>query len=150
MSVLSQRLGRQKDQTVIQEDNKWIDSPTNSLYAKSKYFAELEVFRGQEEGLSTTILNPSLILAAANWNKSSAQLFKYVWKQRPFYIDGYLNYVDVMDVASIVLSVSRIRSSRQNVSYFMPEIFPLRIFFEKVAKKFSAKSSQNQAQQSDA
>lgn len=95
-------LGRQKGQTVIDENNKWIDSPLNSTYAKSKYQAELEVFRGQEEGLNTVIVNPSVILAPADWNKSSAQLFKYIWEQRSFYIDGSLNYVDVRDVAEAV------------------------------------------------
>jgi nucleoside-diphosphate-sugar epimerase len=93
-------LGRQRGQTIIREENKWVDNPMNSVYAESKYRAELEVFRGQEEGLNTVILNPSVILAPADWNKSSAKLFKYVWNKRPFYIDAFLNYVDVRDVAS--------------------------------------------------
>lgn len=128
-------LGRQKDQTVIQEDNKWIDSPTNSLYAKSKYRAELEVFRGQEEGLNTTILNPSVILAPADWNKSSAKLFKYAWNQRPFYIDAYLNYVDVRDVASIVFQF--LESDHQAERFVINAgNIPFKLFFEKVARNF--------------
>jgi len=96
-------LGRQKGMTkTIAEDNKWIDSPLNSDYAESKYLAELEVYRGHEEGLAIDILNPSLILSQADWNQSSAQLFKYIWKQKPFYTDSFLNYVDVRDVADIV------------------------------------------------
>jgi dihydroflavonol-4-reductase len=95
-------LGRQKDQTFIDEENKWIESPLNSTYAKSKYLAELEVFRAQEEGLSTLIVNPSIILAPADWHKSSAQLFKYVYDENKFYIDGSLNYIDVRDAAAII------------------------------------------------
>ncbi len=95
-------LGRQKDQTLIDESNLWKDSPFNTVYGISKYKAELEVFRGQEEGLSTVIVNPSVILAPGNWEKSSAKLFKYAWKERPFYTDGSLNYVDVRDAASII------------------------------------------------
>jgi nucleoside-diphosphate-sugar epimerase len=91
-------LGRQKDQTIIDEQNKWIDNPLNSTYAESKYYAELEVFRAQEEGLSTVIINPSVILAPTDWTRSSAQLFKYVYDEKSFYIDGSLNYVDVRDV----------------------------------------------------
>jgi dihydroflavonol-4-reductase len=94
-------LGRQKGQHHIDEKNKWVSSSINSTYAESKYFAELEVFRGQEEGLSTVIINPSVILAPANWNNSSAKLFKYIWDEKPFYTDGFLNYVDVRDVAAI-------------------------------------------------
>lgn len=98
-------LCRQKDQSVINESNKWVDSSINSVYARSKYLGELEVFRGQEEGLSSVIVNPSFILAGADWNVSSAQLFQYAWDQRPFYIDGFLNYVDVVDVSNIVYAL---------------------------------------------
>jgi nucleoside-diphosphate-sugar epimerase len=98
-------LGRQKGQKLLDEKNKWIDSPLNSTYAKSKYYGELEVFRAQEEGLSTVTVNPSVILAPADWNKSSAQLFKYVWDERKFYIDNHLNYVDVRDVVDTTLKL---------------------------------------------
>ncbi len=94
-------LGRQKDQQEVDETNKWLDSPLNSYYAQSKYKAELEVFRGQEEGLSTVVINPSVILGFSNWDKSSSQLFKYAWQEKPFYMHGALNYVDVRDVAQI-------------------------------------------------
>lgn len=92
-------LGRQKNEWLIDENNQWVDSPMNSVYGQSKHLAELEVYRGQEEGLSTVILNPSVILAPADWSRSSAQLFSYVWHQKPFYTDAFLNYVDVRDVA---------------------------------------------------
>lgn len=98
-------LGRQKDKTTIDESNKWADSALNSAYGKSKYLAEQEVFRGQEEGLSTLIINPSVILAPANWHKSSAQLFHYVWRERPYYFNGYMNFVDVRDVVDITYSL---------------------------------------------
>lgn len=98
-------LGRQKNQTLINEDNPWTDSEMNTWYAESKYRGELEVFRGQEEGLSTAILNPSVILTRGNWNNSSAQLFKYVWKEIPFYIDGSLNYIDGRDAAALAVKL---------------------------------------------
>jgi dihydroflavonol-4-reductase len=94
-------LGREKSQSIIDENSKWTESKLNSAYAESKYLAELEVFRAGEEGLNTVILNPSLIMAPANWNKSSAQVFKYVWKKNPFYFDGTTNIVDVRDVAEV-------------------------------------------------
>jgi len=98
-------LGRKKGQTEIKEDNQWVDSDLNSDYAKSKYLAELEVFRGQEEGLKVSIVNPSVILAPANPGKSSAQIFNYVQKERKFYADGTVNYVDVRDVAEIIFKL---------------------------------------------
>lgn len=92
-------LGRLKGQISIDENHKWIPNSLNSTYAESKYLAELEVYRAHEEGLDTVIVNPSVILAPADWTKSSAKLFKYVWDERPFYIDSYINCVDVRDVA---------------------------------------------------
>jgi dihydroflavonol-4-reductase len=131
-------LGRQKDQLVIDENNKWVDSPLNSVYAESKYRAELEVFRAQEEGLSTVILNPSVILAPADWYKSSAKLFKYVWDERPFYIDGMLNYVDVRDVANA--AVHMIDSSDENTRFIMNGgSVTFLDFFTKVAQEFNKK-----------
>jgi dihydroflavonol-4-reductase len=131
-------LGRQKGQLMIDEHNKWIDSSLNSTYAESKYLAELEVFRGQEEGLSTIIINPSVILAPADWTKSSAQLFKYVWDQKPFYIDGTLNYIDVRDVSEVVVQLlsqpieaERFILNAESISFIE--------FFTQVAKKLNKK-----------
>jgi len=132
-------LGRQKEQNVIGESNKWIDSPLNSTYAQSKYLAELEVFRSQEEGLSVVVVNPSLILAPADWTRSSAQLFKYVWEEKPFYMEGCLNYVDVRDVAELsyrllkhTVQGERFIASAGNISYSD--------FFSSIARKFNKKA----------
>ncbi len=95
-------LGRQKGVNQVNEKNNWIDSALNSDYAISKYQAELEVYRGYEEGLHVSLVNPSVILGPADWNRSSSQIFKYIWKEKPFYTEGILNYVDVRDVASMV------------------------------------------------
>jgi nucleoside-diphosphate-sugar epimerase len=98
-------LGRIKGLREINEDNKWVESDLNSDYAKSKYLSELEVYRGQEEGLAVSIINPSVILSTSNPNKSSAQIFKYVNQERSFYSDGHINYVDARDVADIVYRI---------------------------------------------
>lgn len=82
----------------IDENVKWIPGKHNTDYGESKYLAELEVYRGQEEGLQTTIVSPSVILAPAAWHRSSARLFKLVWDEKPFYTQGQFNYVDVRDV----------------------------------------------------
>lgn len=95
-------LGRQGNEQVITEDSKWVDSTLESDYAESKYLSELEVYRGQEEGLHVAMVNPSVILAPGDWSRSSAQLFRYVWQQKPFYTDGLINFVDVRDVAEMV------------------------------------------------
>jgi nucleoside-diphosphate-sugar epimerase len=84
---------------LITEDQKWEESPLNSNYAKSKYRAELEVWRGVAEGLNAVMVNPTVVLGAGDWTRSSLQLIKYVHDERPFYTDGLVSYVDVLDVA---------------------------------------------------
>ncbi|GLU53023.1 NAD-dependent epimerase [Dyadobacter frigoris] len=87
---------------VIDEEQRWEDSPENSEYAKSKHLAELEVWRGIAEGLNAVIVNPTLILGEGDWSKSSTQIFRYVHNEKPFYTEGIANYVDVLDVAQVV------------------------------------------------
>jgi dihydroflavonol-4-reductase len=86
----------------IDEEQKWEDSPNNSFYAKTKYMAECEVWRGVAEGLDATIVCPSVVLGEGDWHKSSTQLFKYVSNENRFYTGGIVNYVDVEDVATII------------------------------------------------
>ena len=129
-------LGRTKGQTVLNEDNKWIENASHTPYATSKYLAELEVFRGQEEGLRTVTLNPSVIIAPADWNKSSARLFKYVWDEPVFYIDGSLNYVDVRDVATAAWLA--LKSGTENERFIVSAgAVSFKEFFDAVAQRFA-------------
>ncbi|WP_254561923.1 NAD-dependent epimerase/dehydratase family protein [Dyadobacter diqingensis] len=90
---------------VIDEEQRWEESPENSEYAKSKHLAELEVWRGMAEGLNAVIVNPTLILGEGDWSKSSTQIFRYVYQEKPFYTEGIANYVDVQDVARAVVAL---------------------------------------------
>lgn len=98
-------LGRKKNSEVIDETNQWEASKFNTHYAQTKHLSEMEVWRGHAEGLQTVIVNPSLVLGPSPWNRSSTQLFKYVWDQRKFYATGSLNYIDVRDLAEIVFQL---------------------------------------------
>ncbi len=95
-------LNKTKEIILINEEQKWEESPNNSFYAKTKYLAECEVWRGVAEGLDATIVCPSVILGEGDWNKSSTQLFKYVSNENRFYTGGIVNYVDVEDLAIII------------------------------------------------
>ena len=131
-------LGRKKGMEEINEDTRWTDSDLNSDYAKSKYLAELEVYRGQEEGLSISIVNPSVILSTTDPNKSSAQIFKYVQQQRLFYTDGSINYVDVRDVAESVFRIYQTPAPGEKfiVSAGCTEVRPL---ISKIARRLGKK-----------
>jgi dihydroflavonol-4-reductase len=98
-------LGRKTGLDVIDETNSWEESDSNSNYAESKHLAEMEVWRGQEEGLTAVILNPSIVIGPGKWDSSSMQVFKYVDQERKFYPPGDMNYVDVRDVADIAVKM---------------------------------------------
>ncbi len=98
-------VGRKKAGTTINEKAQWVESPLNSAYGKSKHLAELEVWRGYEEGLSGFILNPSIILGKGDWTKSSAKLINFIYKHQSHYPEALLNFVDLRDVRDVLLKL---------------------------------------------
>jgi dihydroflavonol-4-reductase len=98
-------LGRTADGQEVDEKKEWVDSTVNTQYAISKHKAELEVWRGGAEGLSTVILNPSTILGYGNWNESSCAIFKNVFHEFPYYTHGINGFVGVEDVAKITVTM---------------------------------------------
>lgn len=123
----------------IDEKATWEENELNSNYAKTKYLAEMEVWRGQSEGLNSVIVNPSLILGEADWNKSSTQLLKYVFDEHKFYPEGNLNYVDVLDVAECIYNLTTSDISNERFILSAGQI-TYKDFFEKVASKFNKKT----------
>lgn len=118
-------ISRVKDGDVIVEDCEWQESRNNSQYAISKYRSEMEVWRGQAEGLQTVIVNPSIILGSGFWHDGSGALVKNVWKEFPFYTKGINGFVDVEDVVKAMLllmdsdiSGERFILSADNWSYY--------------------------------
>lgn len=92
-------LGRTVGMKSINEKSTWKDGPMNSNYAISKYNAELEVWRGIEEGLEAVMVNPSVIIGAGPVSRSSGTLFGTVLSGNRFYTDGMATAVDVRDVS---------------------------------------------------
>jgi dihydroflavonol-4-reductase len=123
----------------IDEKATWEENELNSNYAKSKYLAEMEVWRGQSEGLDSVIVNPSVILGEADWNKSSTKLLKYVFEEHKFYPEGNLNYVDVLDVADCIYQLITSNISDERFILSAGQI-TYKEFFEKVAPRFNKKA----------
>ncbi|WP_372774793.1 NAD-dependent epimerase/dehydratase family protein [Mangrovibacterium sp.] len=93
-------LGKTQDGTEINEETYWTPSKRKSAYSLSKFFSEMEVWRGIEEGLDAVIVNPSIILGPGNWDIGSPKLFQSIWKGMKYYTKGETGFVDVLDVAS--------------------------------------------------
>lgn len=132
-------LGRSESNKPLDEKTKWEESEFNTAYARSKYLSELQVWRGVEEGLNAVVLNPSIVLGPGDWDKSSTKLFQQVWKNSKYYVDGYLNYVDVRDITKAVvkafssdISGERFVLNGGRVSYYD--------FYKEVAENFGRKA----------
>ena len=92
-------LGRTVTESWVNEAHAWEDNPVQTHYARSKFKAELHVWRGMAEGLNGLILNPATILGYGDWSTGSCSLFKQVYTGFPWYTEGINGFVDVRDVA---------------------------------------------------
>lgn len=117
-------LGRIREDEPITELMNWTEETSNSVYGKSKYLGELEVWRGIGEGLKAAIVCPTIILGGDNWETGSAAIFKTAYNEFPWYTEGISGFVDVQDVAKamILLMGSEISGQRfilngENVPY---------------------------------
>jgi dihydroflavonol-4-reductase len=132
-------IGRPAGSLELTEESKWNQADEHSAYAASKHFGELEVWRGIVEGLDAVIVNPSVVLGPADWNRSSTRLFKYVYNNNSFYTGGKANFVDVRDVveAMIRLTFSEISGERFILNAGQ---LAYKDFFEQVANCMSKKA----------
>jgi nucleoside-diphosphate-sugar epimerase len=84
---------------LITEKNKWKNGKTSTFYAKTKYLAELEIYRGIEEGLDAVMVLPSVIIGQGKPNHPFVRLFtRASQKGIRWYHHGVTGYVCVHDV----------------------------------------------------
>lgn len=94
--------GRTADESVvIDETAEWQHSALNTEYARSKYEAELEGYRGLAEGLDVVVVNPSLIFGVARPGENTRKIAEQIRDGKlPAIPVGGTNVVDVRDVAT--------------------------------------------------
>lgn len=91
---------------LITEETYWNQDADHSVYAITKYGAEIEVWRGSQEGVDTVILNPGIIIGPGFWNSGgSSSLIKKIYQGMPYYTHGVTAYVDVTDVVSAMVGL---------------------------------------------
>ena len=129
-------LGRIRENEIINESMQWSPATSNSKYGHSKYLGEIEMWRGVAEGLNAVVVNPVIILGPADWNESSTRIFKTVYDEFPWYTEGSTGFVDVRDVATVMIALmdsnisgERFIISAENVTY--------QYLFNMIAKAFN-------------
>jgi nucleoside-diphosphate-sugar epimerase len=84
---------------LIDENSKFDQERIHSEYAISKKKGEMNVWRGEEEGLNVLVVYPSVVIGSLDGNRASEKLFKLANKKKTFATKGLTGYVDVRDVA---------------------------------------------------
>ncbi|GGH35991.1 NAD-dependent epimerase [Mangrovimonas yunxiaonensis] len=101
----------------ITETSYWNPEASNSVYSITKYGAEMEVWRGTQEGVPAIIVNPGVILGSGFWANGSGYIFTKIAQGTPFYTKGSTGYVDVMDVVHIMVKL--MASDQENQNYVL-------------------------------
>lgn len=87
------------------ETHEWNPELPHTDYAISKYGAEMEIWRGYQEGLAVVIVNPGVILGPYFWESGSGELFAKVAQKFPFYSSGSTGFISVSDVVQPMIQL---------------------------------------------
>jgi nucleoside-diphosphate-sugar epimerase len=131
-------LGIHNHTSLINEDTEWNQQANNTIYGITKYGAEIEVWRGSQEGLDVVMVNPGVILGAGIWRYGSGSLFKKAHKGLTYYTSGSIGLVDVADVVAIMIALTK--SSITNERFILvAENWSYKDFLQAMAKAVNAK-----------
>ena len=137
-------LGASLNNKAITEDTEWNKEIDNSVYAITKYGAELEVWRGTQEGLDAVIVNPGVIIGPGIWRYGSGSLIKMIYNGLKYYTTGSTGYVDVNDVVKAMIQL--VKSDIKNERYILvSENLSFKDFFTKTANYLDVKPPQKEA-----
>lgn len=124
----------------IDESTHWEISKNNSVYAISKYRAEMEAWRGMVEGMNILVVNPPIILAPGFWQQSSGKLMPAIAKGIPFYTYGENGFVDVRDLCRAMITL--VENDKWNERYIVSGIHSsYKVLFTKMANALNVKPS---------
>ena len=99
-------LGNPKEhETTITEETEWNPEELHSDYAITKYGAEMEAWRGLQEGLEVVIVNPGVIFGYGFPNQGSDTIIQSVKRGQRFFTKGTISIVSVNDVVKNMVAL---------------------------------------------
>lgn len=121
---------------LLTEETPWNSEADHSVYAITKYGAELEVWRGTQEGLDAVIVNPGIIVGPGFWRSSSGSLFKRIYKGLKYFTNSISGYIDVHD--TVMLMIQLMESTVKNKRFILvAENISFKTFANKVAQSIN-------------
>lgn len=137
-------IGNAANNDSITEETAWNPEHDNSVYAITKYGAEMEVWRATQEGVNVVIVNPGVILGAGIWRYGSGSLFKKAHKGIAYYTAGTVGLIDVKDVVSMMVAL--LKSDIKNERFILvAENWTYKHFLQSMAKAVNAKPPKKEA-----
>lgn len=99
----------------ISESSSWNGEKDHTVYAITKYGAEMEVWRASQEGVSVTIVNPGLIIGPGFWDSGTGTMFKMIERGWKYHFPKISGFVGVEDVVSIMRKLTEGNYSGEQV-----------------------------------
>jgi nucleoside-diphosphate-sugar epimerase len=90
---------------IVDEETEYNPEKLHSEYAISKHAAEMEVWRGFQEGLKVVIVNPGVIFGYGFPENGSGAVINSIKKGNPFFTKGRFGIVAVEDVVDIMVQL---------------------------------------------
>jgi len=132
-------LGNTANGGLITEETEFNPEDDNSVYSITKHEAEMEVWRGTQEGLDAVIVHPGVILGEGIWSSASGGILRTVSKGVKYYTTGGVGIVDVQDVANVMILL--LNSPIKNKHYILvSENISYREFLTKIAISLNKKA----------
>ncbi|MFD2726109.1 NAD-dependent epimerase/dehydratase family protein [Hyunsoonleella rubra] len=128
----------------ITEETAYNPEEDHSVYAITKYGAEMEVWRGTQEGLDAVVVNPGVVLGAGIWSYGSGNLFKRAYNGISYYTAGSVGLVAVQDVVKVMIEL--LKSDIKNQRYILvAENWCYQRFLQTLAKSLNSRIPKKQA-----
>ncbi len=127
-------LGKTENESLITEECEFNPNDRNSVYSITKHQAEMEVWRGSQEGLDVVIVQPGVIIGEGIWSSASGGIFRTIAKGLKFYTPGGIGIVDVKDVVKAMIYLTK--SELKNQAYIL---VGENILYKKLLTKISNK-----------
>ncbi|MCP9198744.1 NAD-dependent epimerase/dehydratase family protein [Gramella sp. GC03-9] len=122
-------IGANLNDEPVNESSKWNPEAHHNDYAISKYGAEIEVWRGTQEGVPTVIVNPGIIIGPGYWDSGSGKIFSRIDKGLKYHFPKVSGFVGVGDVVDAMLKL--MHSNIKNEQFIL---VAENLSFEKVLK----------------
>jgi dihydroflavonol-4-reductase len=122
-------------ENIITEETEWNPEKPHSDYAISKYGAEMEIWRGQQEGLNAVVVNPGIIIGPGFQEQGSGKLIKNVRNGMPFYTNGSTGFVAVTDVVKIMTDLVKRETINERYTLISENII-FKDFFDGIATAY--------------